>query len=78
MPSIVGYHHVTDHDHWLSLDLREKKFEELGITNIRTFTDPTNSARVGVPVGGHQARNTDRPARGNSARLSGQRPQRQA
>ena len=48
MPSIIGYHHVTDHDHWLSSDLREKKFGELGITNIRTFTDPTNSARVAV------------------------------
>ena len=48
MPSIIGYHHVTDHDHWLSSDLREKKFGELGVTNIRTFTDPTNSARVAV------------------------------
>ena len=48
MPSIIGYHHVTDHDHWLNSDLREKKFGELGVTNIRTFTDPTNSARVAV------------------------------
>ena len=48
MPSVIGYHHVTDHDHWLSSDLRKKKFGELGITNIRTFTDPTNSARVAV------------------------------
>jgi len=32
----------------------------------------------GGPVGGHQARNTDRRARGNNARPSGQRPQRQA
>jgi hypothetical protein len=30
----------------------------------------------GAPVGGHQARNTDRRARGNSARPSGQGPQR--
>ena len=48
MPSVIGYHHVTDHDHWLSSDLREKKFGDLGVTNIRTFTDPTNSARVAV------------------------------
>ena len=48
MPSVIGYHHVTDHDHWLSSDLREKKFGELGVTNIRTFTDPTDSARVAV------------------------------
>ena len=48
MPSIIGYHQVKDRDHWLSSDLREKKFGELGVTNIRTFTDPTNSARVAV------------------------------
>jgi hypothetical protein len=48
MPSVIGYHHVTDHDHWLSSDLREKKFGELGVTNIRTFIDPTNPARVGA------------------------------
>ena len=48
MPSIIGYHHVTDHDRWLSSDLRAKKFGELGVTNIRTFIDPTNPARAGV------------------------------
>lgn len=48
MPSIIGYHHVTGHDHWLGSDLREKKFGELGVTNIRTYTDPTNPARVAV------------------------------
>jgi hypothetical protein len=48
MPSVIGYHHVTDHDQWLNSDLRKKKFGELGVTNIRTFTDPTNSARVAV------------------------------
>jgi hypothetical protein len=48
MPSIIGYHQVKDRDHWLSSDLREKKFGELGVTNIRTFTDPTDSARVAV------------------------------
>jgi hypothetical protein len=48
MPSVIGYHHVTDRDHWLSSDLREKEFGALGVTNIRTFTDPTNSARVAV------------------------------
>ncbi len=48
MPSIIGYHHLTDTDHWLSSDLREKKFGPLGVTNIRTFVDPTNPARVAV------------------------------
>ena len=35
-------------DHWLRSDLREKRFGELGITNIRTYTDPTNPARVAI------------------------------
>ena len=48
MPSVIAYHEVTDRDHWLGSDLREKKFGELGVTNIRTFTDPNNPARVGV------------------------------
>ena len=48
MPNVIGYHDVTDRDHWLSSDLREKKFGELGITNIRTFIDPTNPHAVGV------------------------------
>jgi hypothetical protein len=48
MLSIIGYHNVTDRDHWLSSDLREKKFGELGVTNIRTFIDPANPARVAV------------------------------
>jgi hypothetical protein len=51
MPSVIAYHEATDRDHWLSSDLREKKFGELGVTNIRTFTDPNNSARVGVSGG---------------------------
>jgi len=48
MPSVITYHEVTDRGHWLGSDLREKKFGELGVTNIRTFIDPTNPARVGV------------------------------
>ena len=48
MPAVIGYHQVTDRDHWLSSDVREKKFGELGITNIRTYIDPTNPARVAI------------------------------
>ena len=48
MPSVIAFHHVTDHDHWLNSDLREKEFGKLGVTNIRTFTDPANPARVGI------------------------------
>lgn len=48
MPSVIGYHDVTDTDHWLKSDLREKEFGKLGITNIRTFVDPTNRTRVAI------------------------------
>jgi hypothetical protein len=48
MPNVIGYHDVADVDHWLSSDVREKKFGELGITNIRTYVDPTNPKRVAI------------------------------
>jgi hypothetical protein len=48
MPAVIGYHRVTDRDHWLSSDLREKGFGEFGIINIRTYIDPTNPARVAI------------------------------
>ena len=48
MPNVIGYHDVADVDHWLSSDVREKKFGALGITNIRTYVDPTNSKRVAI------------------------------
>ena len=48
MPSVIGYHDVADVDHWLSSDVREKEFGALGITNIRTYVDPTNPKRVGI------------------------------
>ena len=48
MPNIIGYHEVADVDHWLSSDMREKAFGPLGITNIRTYVDPTNPKRVAI------------------------------
>lgn len=48
MPTVFAYHDVQDRDHWLSSSKREEFFGPLGITNIRTFADPTNPARVGV------------------------------
>jgi len=48
MPTVIGYHDVKDTDHWLASPKREELFGPLGVTNIRTFVDPTNRTRVGV------------------------------
>ena len=48
MPTVVAYHDVKDTDHWLASPKREEFFGPLGVSNIRTFTDPQNSNRVGL------------------------------
>jgi hypothetical protein len=48
MPTIIGHHDVKDTDHWLSSPRREEFFTPLGVTNIRTFVDPSNRTRVAV------------------------------
>lgn len=48
MPTVFAHHDVDDKDHWLASSKREEFFGPLGVTNIRTFVDPTNPARVGV------------------------------
>ena len=48
MPAVIAYHDVKDKDHWLSSNKREEFFGPLGVTNIRTFVDPTNPNRVAV------------------------------
>ena len=48
MPTVIAHHDVTDTDHWLASPKREEFFGPLGVTNIRTFVDPTNRTRVAV------------------------------
>jgi hypothetical protein len=48
MPTVFGYHDVTDTKHWLASPKREEFFGPLGVTNIRTFVDPQQPSRVGV------------------------------
>lgn len=48
MPTIFAHHDVKDQAHWLASPKREEFFGPLGVTNIRTFVDPENPARVGV------------------------------
>jgi len=48
MPTVIAHHDVTDTDHWLASPKREEFFGPLGVTNIRTFVDPTNRDRVAL------------------------------
>jgi hypothetical protein len=48
MPTIVAYHDVKDTDHWLASPRREELFGPIGVTNIRSFVDPGDRARVGL------------------------------
>jgi hypothetical protein len=48
MTTVIGHHDVKDTEHWLASPMREKFFGPLGVTNIRTFVDPTNRTRVAV------------------------------
>ncbi len=50
MPTIIAYHDVDDPEHWLASPKREEFFGTLGITNIRTFTNPQNPTQVGLLV----------------------------
>ena len=48
MPTVIAYHKVKDKDRWLASTKRQEFFGPLGVTNIRTFVDPTNPSRVAV------------------------------
>ncbi len=48
MPTVIGHHNVKDTQHWLASPNRQEFFGPLGVTNIRTFTDPQNPTRVAV------------------------------
>jgi hypothetical protein len=48
MPSVIAHHDVKDTDHWLASPKREEFLGSHGVTNIRTFVDPTNRNRVAV------------------------------
>ena len=48
MPTVISHHDVKDTKHWLASPKREEFFGPLGVSNIRTFVDPTNRTRVAV------------------------------
>ena len=48
MPTVIVYDDVKDKDLWLASKTCEEFFGPLGVTNIRTFVDPSNPTRVGL------------------------------
>lgn len=48
MPTVIAHHDVDDTEHWLASREREAFFGSLGITNVRTFTNPQNPTQVGL------------------------------
>ena len=49
MPTVLAHHNISKgSDHWLSSPKRKELFGALGVTNIRTFVDPQNPARVAL------------------------------
>ena len=49
MPIVLAHHNISKGaDHWLNSPKREELFGALGVTNIRTFVDPQNPARVAL------------------------------
>jgi hypothetical protein len=49
MPTVIGHHDISKgKDHWLASPKREEVFGPLGVTNIRTFVNPDNSAQVAI------------------------------
>jgi hypothetical protein len=48
MTKIAVHHDVKDRALWLASGVRAEKFGALGVTDLRTFIDPTNPNRVGL------------------------------
>jgi hypothetical protein len=48
VPTIIAHHEIDDVDRWLASSKRDELFGPLGITNVRTFTNPQNPAQVGL------------------------------
>jgi hypothetical protein len=48
MPTIVAHHKVKDQQHWLASPKRKEFFGLIGVTNIRTFINPTDPTSVAL------------------------------
>ena len=50
MPTVVATHDVKDVDHWLSSPRREEFLGPLGVTNIRTYVNPSDRKHVSLSM----------------------------
>ena len=50
MKTVIGHHDVKDVQRRLSSTKREEFFGSLGVTNIRTFTDPQGTNHVAIQM----------------------------
>jgi hypothetical protein len=50
MPTVVATHEVKDVDHWLSSPKRAELLGPLGVTNLRTFVNPTDRTHVSLSM----------------------------
>jgi hypothetical protein len=48
MPKVVVHHDVKDRDLWLASEVRGQAFSSQGVTELRTYIDPTNPKRVAL------------------------------
>jgi len=48
MPRVIIHHNVKDRALWLASEVRDAAFSSQGITELRTYIDPTNPQRVGL------------------------------
>ena len=48
MPTIIVHHDIDDVERWLASPKRQEFFGPLGVTNMRTFTDPQNPTHVAL------------------------------
>jgi hypothetical protein len=50
MTTVVATHDVKDVDHWLASPKRAEFFGPLGVTNVRTYVNPTDRTHVSVSM----------------------------
>ena len=50
MPKILVHHDVDDAEHWLAQATREEFFGALGVTDIKTYTNPERPTQVGLTM----------------------------
>ena len=50
MPKIIVHHDVDDTAHWMAQTTREEFFGPLGVTDIKTYTNPEKPTQVGLTM----------------------------